>query len=243
MSKLYKLSLLVSLIAVLKLGSLQSTFVNANTVNNSNNNDNDDNVDVLMKDFHSPMLTKEVVNLIKRIKAGGSSSSSGNGSSGNGSSKPGASSSSSSSSSSANLNKQLPLKKRRKKTKSNPADESNTQKTSTGEDAIISTKVTVTIPGYGKAEGRRETGVDIWKGIPYASPPVGSLRFAPPEAATPWAPSKLDASQFGPDCYQLVDPVLNPMADISYMSEDCLYLNVFTPAGHVARSRQGKFLR
>ena len=73
--------------------------------------------------------------------------------------------------------------------------------------------------------------------LPYASPPVGSLRFAPPEAVTPWAPSKLDASKYGPDCYQLVDPVLNPLADANHMSEDCLYLNVFTPAGHVARSR------
>ncbi len=106
----------------------------------------------------------------------------------------------------------------------------------------ISTKVTVTIQGYGKAEGRRETAVDIWKGIPYAAPPVGALRFAPPEAAPPWAPSRLDASKFGPDCYQLVDPILNPAADSDHMSEDCLYLNVFTPAGHVGRSRQGKFL-
>eukprot|EP00557_Chaetoceros_sp_GSL56_P012315 CAMPEP_0176478174 /NCGR_PEP_ID=MMETSP0200_2-20121128/1041_1 /TAXON_ID=947934 /ORGANISM="Chaetoceros sp., Strain GSL56" /LENGTH=1129 /DNA_ID=CAMNT_0017874085 /DNA_START=156 /DNA_END=3545 /DNA_ORIENTATION=+ len=146
--------------------------------------------------------------------------------------------------------------KRRKKMKSNrhpkktSSSSSTTRKTpaaptsagGSSDTTIISTKVTVTIPGYGKAEGRREQGVDMWKGIPYAAPPVGSLRFAPPEAVAPWAPSKLDASTYAPDCYQLVDPILNPLADESYMSEDCLFLNVFTPAGHVARSRQGKFL-
>lgn len=145
-------------------------------------------------------------------------------------------------------------KRRRKKTKSrrppktsltSSALKTPSASTSGGgssDTTIISTKVTVTIPGYGKAEGRREQGVDMWKGIPYAAPPVGSLRFAPPEAVAPWAPSKLDASMYAPDCYQLVDPILNPMADENVMSEDCLYLNVFTPAGHVARSRQGKFL-
>jgi len=136
--------------------------------------------------------------------------------------------------------------KRRKKSKSKKSSsDSKLSPSSSSDDSgipIIATKVTVTIPGYGKAEGRREQAVDIWKGIPFASPPVGSLRWAPPEGATPWAPSKLDASQFGPDCYQLVDPVANPLADPEYMSEDCLYLNVYTPAGHVARSRQGKFL-
>ena len=147
-----------------------------------------------------------------------------------------------------------PLKnKRKRKRKQNLAfDPSNnfspkTSSSSSGSDNVdpldsIATKVIVNIPGYGKAEGRRERAVDIWKGIPYAAPPVGSLRFAPPESAPPWSPQKLDASKYGPDCYQLVDPILNPLADLQHMSEDCLYLNVFTPAGHVGRSRQGKFL-
>jgi carboxylesterase type B len=67
--------------------------------------------------------------------------------------------------------------------------------------------------------------------IPYAAPPVGSLRWSPPEPVTPWSPSKLDATQFGPDCWQLVDPIINPGTDTSQMSEDCLYLNIYTPAG------------
>lgn len=99
--------------------------------------------------------------------------------------------------------------------------------------------VTANVPSYGKVEGRREGGVDIWRGIPYAAPPVGSLRFAPPEPPQPWSPARLDASRFGPDCWQIPDPLINPAGDIDYMSEDCLHLNVFTPAGHAARSRQG----
>ena len=171
-------------------------------------------------------ITEEMIDLIlSKIKPGGSSNY-GNGRSDNGNS--------------------LKKKKKRKRKNKSSSKESKSSRKSKNHHInpldSISTKVTVTIPGHGKAVGRRETAVDIWKGIPYAAPPVGSLRFAPPESAPPWAPSKLDASQFGPDCYQLVDPVLNPGADLKHMSEDCLYLNVFTPAGHVGRSRQGRFL-
>lgn len=91
--------------------------------------------------------------------------------------------------------------------------------------------VTANVPDVGKILGKRLSGVDFFGGLPYAAPPVGSLRWAPPEAAAPWSPSKLDATQFGPDCWQLADPLLNPGADASQMSEDCLYLNVYTPAG------------
>jgi carboxylesterase type B len=91
--------------------------------------------------------------------------------------------------------------------------------------------VTVNIPDSGRALGKRVSGVDFFGGLPYAAPPVGSLRWAPPEPAAPWAPAKLDATQFGPDCWQLVDPLLNPGVDSSQMSEDCLYLNIYIPAG------------
>lgn len=167
-------------------------------------------------------ITEEMIQLIKETRGGASSKQR---SSYNANSKP------------------VVLKtKRRRNKNTEDSSSSSSQKHTSNDDTFISSRVTATIPGYGKAEGRREGGVDIWKGIPYAQPPVGSLRFSPPEAATPWAPSRLDASHFGPDCYQLVDPVMNPLADLSKMSEDCLYLNVYTPAGHVARSRQGKFL-
>ena len=92
--------------------------------------------------------------------------------------------------------------------------------------------VTVNIPNAGQVIGKRMIGgIDFFGGIPYAAPPVGSLRWSPPEPVTPWSPSKLDATQFGPDCWQIVDPVINPGTDTSQMSEDCLYLNIYTPAG------------
>jgi Carboxylesterase family len=92
--------------------------------------------------------------------------------------------------------------------------------------------VTVNIPNAGQVIGKRMIGgIDFFGSIPYAAPPVGSLRWSPPEPITPWSPSKLDATQFGPDCWQLVDPILNPGADTTLMSEDCLYLNLYTPAG------------
>jgi para-nitrobenzyl esterase len=67
-------------------------------------------------------------------------------------------------------------------------------------------------------------------GIPYAEPPVGDLRFAPPRAAKPWNGMR-DATAFGPDCPQL---------SISWASagahdEDCLNLNVYTPAQVTSR--------
>ena len=88
----------------------------------------------------------------------------------------------------------------------------------------------------GKVQGIRQTGIDFFGGIPYAAPPVGNLRWAPPEEPASWKPHTLDATHFGPDCWQVIDPLLNPLADPTQMSEDCLYLNIFTPAG-LARSR------
>lgn len=91
--------------------------------------------------------------------------------------------------------------------------------------------VRVNLPELGRVQGIRQSGIDFFGGLPYAAPPVGNLRWAPPEPAAPWAPAMLDASHFGPDCWQAEDPVNNPGVDKSRMSEDCLYLNIYTPAG------------
>ena len=70
-------------------------------------------------------------------------------------------------------------------------------------------------------------------GIPYGKPPLGEHRFCAPEAAEPWT-EVLDASAFGPDPVQAVDGPYTgviPGADAASVSEDCLTLNVWVPAG------------
>lgn len=104
-------------------------------------------------------------------------------------------------------------------------------------DTTTTRPVVVHLSDLGRVQGKRQGGSDFFGGLPYAAPPVGNLRWAPPEQAAPWAPAKLDATHFGPDCWQLVDPLMNPGADLKQMSEDCLYLNVYTPAGHAARQK------
>lgn len=72
------------------------------------------------------------------------------------------------------------------------------------------------------------TGARAFKGIPYAAPPVGDLRWMPPQPAPRWSGVR-KADQFGPRAMQL--PVFSDMVFRSNgMSEDCLYLNVWTPA-------------
>ena len=68
-------------------------------------------------------------------------------------------------------------------------------------------------------------GVISWKGIPYAAPPVGDLRWRGPQPVRPWTGVK-DASRFGPACMQ---------TDNVAKSEDCLTLNVWRPAQSPAR--------
>lgn len=67
-------------------------------------------------------------------------------------------------------------------------------------------------------------------GIPYAKPPVGRLRWATPQQPQPW-PGIRDATYYRPACPQLPSPWLPEMLGRKQMqtSEDCLYLNIFTP--------------
>ena len=69
----------------------------------------------------------------------------------------------------------------------------------------------------------------MFLGIPYAAPPVGSLRFAPPAAVTPWV-EPLDCAAFSavaPQASSTMEMLLG--GDKDPQSEDCLYLNVWTP--------------
>lgn len=72
------------------------------------------------------------------------------------------------------------------------------------------------------------TGLDEFKGIPYAAPPTGSRRWKPPQEVDAWQGVRR-ADRFGPRCMQRA--VYGDMVFRSNgMSEDCLYLNVWTPA-------------
>jgi para-nitrobenzyl esterase len=79
----------------------------------------------------------------------------------------------------------------------------------------------------GAVRGTTAGTVDEFFGIPYAAPPVGSLRWRPPAAAASWRGVR-DATQFGPSCPQATTG--NPYLPPGSISEDCLYLNVYTPA-------------
>ncbi len=103
--------------------------------------------------------------------------------------------------------------------------------------ALCSSSLAVTSTGaggvvvrtaYGAVRGDAEGGVRVFRGIRFAKPPVGALRFRPPIEPEPWT-SIRPALDFAPACPQLVtiDPGEN---NNSVQAEDCLAVNVWTPA-------------
>ncbi|PKL70878.1 MAG: carboxylesterase family protein [Methanomicrobiales archaeon HGW-Methanomicrobiales-1] len=76
----------------------------------------------------------------------------------------------------------------------------------------------------GSVSGMQQGGLRVFHGIPFAAPPTGNLRWRPTEPVKPWDGVK-ETKMYSPACPQpfAADPGLN-------MSEDCLYLNVWTPA-------------
>lgn len=95
-------------------------------------------------------------------------------------------------------------------------------------------------------DSRHLDSVEIFRGIPYASPPVGNLRFMPPVTGALWSGVKL-ADKFSPVCPQRLPDIANetvalkrmPRGRLNYLkrlmpylqnqSEDCLYLNIYVP--------------
>ncbi|XP_046472478.1 neuroligin 3 [Neodiprion pinetum] len=110
---------------------------------------------------------------------------------------------------------------------------------------------------YGELSGvivnleRYLESVEVFRGVPYASPPIGSLRFMPPVSGALWQGVKI-ADKFGPVCPQKL-PVLSekiPRGRLEYLrrllpylknqSEDCLYLNIYAPVQAGARDSGGR---
>ncbi|XP_015436032.1 PREDICTED: neuroligin 4-like [Dufourea novaeangliae] len=87
---------------------------------------------------------------------------------------------------------------------------------------------------------RQLEGVEVFRGVPYASPPIGSLRFMPPVSGALWHGVKV-ADKFGPVCPQRLPELSDkmPKGRVQYLrrllpylrnqSEDCLYLNIYAP--------------
>ncbi len=89
----------------------------------------------------------------------------------------------------------------------------------------------------GAVRGRMRGDVALWCGIPYAEPPEGTRRFLPPRPPLPWRGER-DATRFGAVAPQSRDSrvaAMSGITDKTPMSEDCLTLNVYSPAADGAR--------
>jgi para-nitrobenzyl esterase len=79
----------------------------------------------------------------------------------------------------------------------------------------------------GAISGVREGGLSVYRGVPFAAPPTGDLRWRPPVTVTPWTGTR-ETDAFAPACMQI--GVSMPGEKPPSVSEDCLYLNIWTPA-------------
>jgi para-nitrobenzyl esterase len=79
----------------------------------------------------------------------------------------------------------------------------------------------------GALQGVRQGGLTVYRGVPFAAPPLGDLRWRPPQPSAPWSGVR-HADAFAPACMQV--GVSMPGEAPPKVSEDCLYLNVWTPA-------------
>lgn len=80
----------------------------------------------------------------------------------------------------------------------------------------------------GAVQGKSHDGVDSFLGIPYAAPPVGALRWRPPQPAAHWGGTRI-ATHYGNRC-----PALASTNGPRSNTEDCLFINVQRPAGTTA---------
>ena len=103
-----------------------------------------------------------------------------------------------------------------------------------------STSVAAPAPGSqvqtaeGAVAGDWRPGYRLFEGIPYAEPPVGKLRWRPPQSPRPWAGVR-DARRPGDECVQ--QAIFWRPGSTASWHEDCLYLNVYAPPGETGAKR------
>lgn len=91
---------------------------------------------------------------------------------------------------------------------------------------------------YGLIQGTTSEyreGVSVFKGIPFAASPTGSQRWKAPAAAEPWS-GVLNATAFGADCSQSYSSAGIFSSGSENISEDCLFMNIWTPQNATASS-------
>jgi len=81
----------------------------------------------------------------------------------------------------------------------------------------------------GKIQGYKEEGLEIFKEIPFAEPPLGKLRFSPPIIKESWD-GVLNTTEYGPCSIQGHSELEEYLGKLEPESEDCLSLNIWTPA-------------
>lgn len=80
---------------------------------------------------------------------------------------------------------------------------------------------------YGLVQGTSDGQVTVYRGVPFAAPPLGNLRWREPQPVAPWK-RVLKVDAFKPMCMTSMPAI--PGGDMEKVSEDCLYLNIWTPA-------------
>lgn len=88
----------------------------------------------------------------------------------------------------------------------------------------------------GPVQGALEDGVAVFRGLPYAQPPTGALRWRAPQPLLPWTEVRAAAAA-QPACPQKRGLSLEGGGDPGRLDEDCLYLNVFAPPADVSTKR------
>ncbi|MGA2104204.1 MAG: carboxylesterase family protein [Methanoregula sp.] len=91
---------------------------------------------------------------------------------------------------------------------------------------------TIVKTNAGSVSGINQDGIRVYLGIPFAAPPVGDLRWRPPAPVQSWEGVRA-ATEYGATCPQAQKGSVAGIAALN-MSEDCLYLNVWTPAKNVS---------